>query len=84
MDKIEIMATAIRHTYDGSPAEIALALDSALEEAGFAIVPVEPTEAMVDRFVSRALQVTISDEGSWSNYARNQYKAMLKAAQKEV
>jgi|GEM_PF-3170443 len=53
---------------------------SAIEQAGFVIVPKEPTEAMVDRFVSRALQVSIHGEGGWSNYARNQYEAMLAGA----
>ncbi|WP_156367215.1 hypothetical protein, partial [Novosphingobium sp. KN65.2] len=43
----------------------------------------EPSPGMVDRFVSRALCVSIHDEGSWSNYARNQWQAMLDAAIRE-
>lgn len=51
-----------------------------LHDAGFAIVPIEPTPAMIDRFVSRALQVSIHGEGGWSEYARNQWKQMLLGA----
>lgn len=34
---------------------------------------------LFDAFVSRALQVSISGEGGWSEYARNQWKQMLAA-----
>ena len=50
-----------------------------LHDAGFVIAPIEPTPAMIDAFVSRALQVSISGEGGWSEYARNQWKQMLAA-----
>jgi len=40
----------------------------------------EPTPAMLDAFVSRALQVSIDGEGGWSNYGRNQWQAILDAA----
>lgn len=40
----------------------------------------EPTPAMIDRFVSRALQVSIHSEGGWSDYARNQWQAMIDGA----
>jgi len=51
-----------------------------LHDAGLAIVPLEPTPAMIDSFVSRALQVSVSGEGGWSEYARNQWKQMVAAA----
>lgn len=51
-----------------------------LHDAGLAIVPIEPTSAMIDRFVSRALQVSIHGEGGWSEYACNQWKQMVSAA----
>lgn len=37
----------------------------------------EPSPAMLDRFVSRALCVSVSGEGGWSEYGRNQWAAML-------
>ncbi len=40
----------------------------------------EPTPAMIDRFVSRALCVSVHGDGGWSNYAREQWSAMLSAA----
>lgn len=40
----------------------------------------EPTPAMIDRFVSRALCVSIHSEDGWSNYARNQWQAMIAGA----
>lgn len=47
--------------------------------AGWVLVPVEPTEAMVDRFVSRALCVSVHGDGGWSKYARQQWATMLSA-----
>lgn len=47
---------------------------------GWKLVPVEPTPEMIDRFVSRALCVSVSSEnGGWSGYAVEQWKAMLSA-----
>jgi restriction endonuclease Mrr len=40
----------------------------------------EPTPAMLDAFVARALQVSVQGEGGWTNYARNQWQTMLDAA----
>lgn len=40
----------------------------------------EPTPAMIDRFVSRALCVSIHGDGGWSNYAREQWQTMVQAA----
>ena len=39
-----------------------------------------PTEAMIDRFVSRALQVSVGGGYTWSDYARDQWKAMIAGA----
>lgn len=39
----------------------------------------EPTPAQLDRFVSRALCVSIHGEGSWTAYARNQWQTMMDA-----
>lgn len=47
---------------------------------GWKLVPIEPTDAMIDRFVSRALCVSVHGEGGWSNYARQQWAAMLAGA----
>ena len=47
--------------------------------AGWVLVPVEPTGAMVDRFVSRALCVSVHGDGGWSEYARQQWATMLSA-----
>lgn len=40
----------------------------------------EPSPSMIDRFVSRALCVSIHGDGGWSNYAREQWQTMLAAA----
>jgi len=40
----------------------------------------EPSPAMIDRFVSRALQVSVSGEGGWSRYAVGQWQAMIDGA----
>lgn len=39
-----------------------------------------PTPAMIDYFVSRALQVKIGGGYTWSDYARDQWQAMLQGA----
>jgi len=60
--------------------------DEHYEGLARAVIPVvmerlrEPTPAMLDAFVSRALQVSIDGEGGWSAYGRNQWQAMLDAA----
>lgn len=83
MDKIDIMATAARHTYDGGPAEIALAIDKALEKAGFAVVPVEPTEAMLEASWRLTGESYAMQGRTFAHYKRH-YAAMLKAAQDEA
>lgn len=50
------------------------------DEGEFVMVPREATEAMIDRFVSRALCVSVHGDGGWSNYAREQWAAMIAAA----
>lgn len=40
----------------------------------------EPAEAMIDRFVSRALCVSVHGEGGWSNYGRGQWQTMIDGA----
>jgi len=40
----------------------------------------QPTPAMLDAFVARALQVSVEGEGGWTNYARNQWQTMFAAA----
>lgn len=58
--------------------------DAALEDAKRALqAMIEPTEAMIDRFVSRALCVSVHGEGGWSDYAREQWKTMIQAAIEE-
>lgn len=39
-----------------------------------------PTETMIDRFVSRALCVSVHGDGGWSQYAAEQWRAMIDAA----
>lgn len=43
----------------------------------------EPTPAMIDHFVSRALQVQIGGSYTWSDYARDQWQTMIDAALQE-
>ena len=50
-----------------------------IEAQGFVIVPRDLTPEMVDRFVSRALCVSIHGDGGWSNYAMEQWKTMIEA-----
>jgi len=40
----------------------------------------EPTPEMIDRFVSRALQVSVGSGYTWSDYARDQWQAMIDGA----
>ena len=83
MDMIEIVARAIcRRNYPRfSGADIDEMWDGWKEDATAAIKAMrEPTPAMIDRFVSRALQVSIHSEGGWSDYARNQWQTMIDGA----
>ena len=61
-------------------AELEVAL-AKREADGFVLVPVEPTEAMLDAAVAMALQVSVSGQGGWTKYAAGLYAQMLAAAQ---
>ena len=50
----------------------------ALTAAGFAVVPVEPTEEMIDAFIAE-FQATMLDS-NLENSAERIYRAMLRAA----
>lgn len=63
-----------------SAARAALSASATTQQEGWRWVPVEPTEAMLDRFVSRALCVSVHGDGGWTGYARQQWAAMLAAA----
>jgi hypothetical protein len=53
------------------------------EADGFVLVPVEPTEAMLDAAVAMALQVSVSGQGGWTKYVAGLYAQMLAAAQQK-
>ena len=48
---------------------------------GYALVPIEPTPAMLDVAVSFALNVTLSNENTWPAYMRDVWLRMATAAQ---
>jgi hypothetical protein len=54
---------------------------SALEAAGLVIVPVEPTDAMIDAGVSHRLSTTIGGDNRWPEDTAVLYAAMINAAQ---
>ncbi len=47
---------------------------------GWKLVPVEPTEEMLDRGVAFALQATVHGEKGWTNYVRSLFQTMIAAA----
>lgn len=49
---------------------------------GFVLVPLEPTEAMLDRAVSFALCVQLSSEFGWTDYMRVLWSRMISAVPK--
>ncbi len=67
-------ATLRHHGVEMHPDDIRGLVFVTLEALG------EPTPKMIDRFVSRALCVSGHGDGGWSNYAREQWSAMLSAA----
>lgn len=78
----EKVAKAIHESNRIVPWEQTCQQDIAFERADAAIAAVleamqEPSPAMLDRFVSRALCVSVSGEGGWSEYGRNQWATML-------
>jgi hypothetical protein len=84
---LEAAARAIERQFDeymDAPSQVfaskaITAYLAAREAAGWVMVPVEADKAMLDAFVSRALQVSIQGEGGWSEYGRNQWQQMLAA-----
>ena len=83
MNMIETVARGLaRRNYPGaSDADINEMWDGWKGDASAAIAAMRaPTPAMIDRFVSRALCVSISGEGGWSDYALHQWQAMIDAA----
>lgn len=47
---------------------------------GMVLVPVEPTDAMINAGIELAMHVKLSSSYTWPDYIRDMYKAMLKAA----
>ena len=48
--------------------------------AGYALVPIETTDTMLDRAVAFALNVSVSSEYRWTDYMRDLWAGMLAAA----
>ena len=76
----------LHHTLCSNVEEIDLsialeALEKLAPKPGYVLVPVEPTDEMLDAGVAMALNVTITGQGGWTNYIRGLYKQMLAAAQ---
>ena len=44
------------------------------------LLPETPTPAMIDAAVAFALNVQVTGRGGWSNYMRDLYETMVKAA----
>ena len=86
MTPIEIMAKAMEDI-DNRPlllTPVAEHIAQALEEAGFAIVPVEPTDHMINQgFVAAGKHVKRTEDGGIDLYGSGAiacYKAMLEVA----
>jgi hypothetical protein len=77
-DMIERVKAAIERTYDVDPGGDMTNPDQVARAAIEAMR--EPTPAMIDRFVSRALQVSLGGGYTWSDYARDQWATMITAA----
>ena len=58
--------------------------DVASLPAGYVMVPVEPTPAMLDVAVSHALMVSLSGDYNWSAYMRDVWSRMLAASRLPV
>ncbi|MBL4858398.1 MAG: hypothetical protein JKY36_04265 [Erythrobacter sp.] len=79
---IDWLANPIREAYDGSPAEIAIAVLEAIRSAGYVVVPVEPSEAMVRAFwfnLPSPYDIDMEDEDA----AKLCIRAMIAAAEGE-
>lgn len=75
-------AIAQRNYSSATPRDLDEMAEGFSEDADAAIAAVleamqEPSPAMLDRFVSRALCVSVSGDGGWSEYGRNQWATML-------
>lgn len=85
----------VAHVFDGSTALLTCAgadlhpgdplfaspQSSATVPEGYALVPVEPTSAMLDRAVALMLNVKVSSAYTWTQYARDLWATMLAASQ---
>lgn len=77
-EAIERIKAAINDTYDVDYGGYLLYLDEIARAALLAIR--EPSKAQIDAFVACALQVSISSEFTWNDYARLQWTGMIDAA----
>ena len=50
---------------------------------GYALTPVEPTEAMIDAGVAVAFAASVHGKGGWNNYMKALYRAFIAAAQEQ-
>lgn len=80
---IEAIARAVRDMpfHEREAYAVTEAALTAITEQGMVIAPRDPTPAMLDAFVARALNVSVHGDGGWSNYGREQWRAMISAAQ---
>ena len=50
---------------------------------GYVLVPIEPTEAMIDMGVAVAFAASVHGKGGWNNYMKALYRAFIAAAQEQ-
>lgn len=50
---------------------------------GYVLVPVEPTEAMIDMGVALAFSASVHGKGGWNHYMKALYRAFIAAAQEQ-
>jgi hypothetical protein len=55
-----------------------------LRHHGYVLLPVKPTEGMLDSGVALALNVTVTGEGGWTKYISALYTAMQEAHEREI
>lgn len=48
---------------------------------GYALMPLEPTEAVIDAGVAVALAASVHGKGGWNNYMKALYRSFIAAAQ---
>ncbi|MCA7945595.1 hypothetical protein [Burkholderia vietnamiensis] len=73
-------ALAYRDGFIAGARSPAMAAEAVAIPAGYALVPVDPTAAMLDRAVAFALNVKISGEYRWTNYMIDLWSGFLAAA----